>query len=289
MWLEDAELAPPPRRVTLGATLEVLLGGVLFQVCSGLLLFFSVFGWVFAGQADLTGWLRFAGQLETAEGTLLLVESTASSVGEQTVWAHRYRFQGPDGQVREDVSYREGSQGSAGDAITVEFPAGTPSVSRIVGQRRGVFPFGTAFVLLLPLVPGVLALIGLRTGLRRARLLRHGRVTDGEFVGKEATGASVNDQPVWKLNFRFRDEDGQEHHTSTKTHDAAALIDEPRERLLYDPRDTDRAELLDALPGQGRTTPDGGWEAVSLRGPLLKLLLPGLLLAENLLLARFVL
>lgn len=287
MWIEDGDLAPPPRRVTPLATLEVLLGGALFQVGCGLVAFCSIFGWIFAGQADLSAWTRFMGQLETAPGELIALDSTGASVNERPVVAHRYRFTGPDGQAREGVSYATGNAGQLGDAVTVEFPAGDPTVSRIVGQGRTLFPPWLVLVALLPLAALITAWCGLKTGLRRAWLLRHGRLTEGKLVAKEETSTRVNDQMVWKLTFSFRDDAGEAHQLSTRTHETAALEDEARERLLYDPGRPERAELLDALPGEGRTSPDGGWEATSSGRPLLKLLLPGLALGENLLLAWF--
>ena len=286
MWIEDCDLAPPPRRVSPLATLEVM-GGLLFQIGCGLVAFTSAFGWVFVGLADLSAWTRFSGALETAPGVLVSLEPTGAHVNNEPVVKHGYRFTGPDGVEREGASFQTGQAGSSGQTVTVEFPAGDPAISRIVGQRRALFSPWLSLLALLPLGSLTLAGFGLRTCLRRAWLLRHGRLTHAKLVAKEETGARINDEMVWKLTFTFQDDAGSAHQLSRRTHQPAELEDEADEGLLYDPARPERAELLGVLPGEGRTAPDGGWEALSSSRPLLKLLLPGLALAENVILAWF--
>ena len=281
MWSEELELAPPPRPVSLGATLEVLLGGLGLQVGCALLVVGGLFAWVFVAQSDLFDLLRFAGPLERAQGTVLRVEGTGATVNEQVVRAVQYRFQDPQGAQREAVSYQTGATLTAGAPVTVEFPAGDPGTSRIEGMRRAEFPPAVAFVLLFPLGGLIPALLSLRGGLRRAALLRHGRRAEGKLIGKEPTNTTINDRPVMRLTFAFQDDEGQEHTVEARSHRPEGLEDELSERILYDPARPAQATLVDALPGAGQSTPLGGWEAYSARGPLLKLLLPLLALLVN--------
>lgn len=278
MWLEDMELAPPPRPVSLGAISQVLLGGALMQVACGILAFGGALTWPFATSADVSDLTHFAGALEVAKGEVVSVDATHVHVNDQPVQAFHYRFQGPDGVAREGVSYQSGLTLTSGDPVTVEFPAGDASVSRIVGMRRKTMPAGLLAILAIPGVGLLLLLLGLRGGLRRARLLRHGRRAEGKLVAKEPTNASVNDRPVMRLTFAFTDDEGRAQQVSTSTHQPEGLEDEPTERILYDPREPARAILVDSLPGSGQSTSLGGWEATTLAGPLLKLILPALAL-----------
>lgn len=278
MWLEDHELAPPPRPVSLGATVEVVCGGLLVQIGCAVLAFGSIFGWVFASHADLTQWTHFSGRVETAQGTALELVRTGVSVNEVPVVGTRYTFTGPDGVERTATSYASGAGPAPGSAVTVEFPAGDPDTSRVVGQTCGMLGPAALLALIFPLAGFVPAWLGLRWGRARAALLRNGRQAEATFAGKEPTNMTVNDQPVWKLVFTFKDEMGEERTVESNTHDPQGLQDEPTERVLYD---DDQAVLVDSLPGSGRSTTLGGWEAASFTGPLLKLLLPGLAVGVN--------
>lgn len=278
MWIEDNELAPPPRPVSLGATLEVLLGGLLVQIGCGVFAFGSIFGWIFASRADLTPWTRFSGEVETAQGTVLDLVRTGVSVNDTPITGTRYRFVGPDGVERTATSYVTGGGPAVGAAVTIEFPAGDPDCSRVTGQTCGMLGPAALLALIFPAVGLVPVLIGLRGGLRRVRLLRHGRRAEATFSGRQPTNMTVNDQPVWEMVFTFKDDRGEERTVSSKTHDTTALEDEPSERVLYD---DEQAVLVDSLPGRGQSTTLGGWEAASMVGPVAKLLLPGLAVGIN--------
>ncbi len=69
------------------------------------------------------------------------------------------------------------------------------------------------------------------------------------LVDKEATGAIVKDEPVYKLTFAFTSDDGREYHVAHKTHKTAVLEDNNEERLLYDPLQPEVALMVDTLPG----------------------------------------
>jgi adenosyl cobinamide kinase/adenosyl cobinamide phosphate guanylyltransferase len=60
---------------------------------------------------------------------------------------------------------------------------------------------------------------------------------------------TINNMPVMRMTFEFRDAAGRAHFTETKTHKAYSVTDEPDELLIYDPRNPEKAVLVDTLPG----------------------------------------
>ena len=96
----------------------------------------------------------------------------------------------------------------------------------------------------------------------------------GILVAKEPSGVEVNDQPVYNLTFRFRTDDGVEHRGVVSALHTVPIEDEPKERLLYDPRRPERIVVMDNLPGaagvdaQGRLT-GGGDGVLELIAPVL--------------------
>jgi hypothetical protein len=134
-----------------------------------------------------------------------------------------------------------------------------------------MFGAGAAFVVIFPLVGLVFVLIGLRGGRRAAHLLANGKLTTGTLKSKVATNTRVNNQTVYKLTFEFQAEEGGTYETVVRTHVVHRLVDEPQERLLYDPFFPARAVLLDNLPGSPRIDPTGQLRA-SATAPLYVLL-----------------
>ena len=127
-------------------------------------------------------------------------------------------------------------------------------------MRRRPLPPLYLLVLVLPL--GGLALVGRRcsAALRDLRLLRHGAETRGELIFKRPTGLSFHKTPVLALTFAY-EVDGKTYTTTVETMNAAALEDDAREAMLYDPHSPSRATTLDHLPGSPRITAGGELEA----------------------------
>lgn len=269
-------LAEPPRPVPLSLRGRLLLGGV-GQLGWLLLGFGLVFVWIFALNADV-GCIRFAGTLETAPGRITRVERTRASEGGgehskgTPVYAHAYAFRGPDGAEREGVSYRTGRGPDVGAAVTVEFPAGRPDVSRIRGMRSAIFGPWAVFPVIFPLVGLLLVLGGLWHGSRIAALLARGHLAAATLRSRQRTSARVNNRPVFKLTFEFQDADGMLHELAARTTTPEVLEDEPQERILYDPLRPGRAALLDDLPGRPQLDELGQFRPAGARAALVAIL-----------------
>ncbi|MCZ6795965.1 MAG: dockerin type I repeat-containing protein [Planctomycetota bacterium] len=114
--------------------------------------------------ADLTSWWHFRGAVETVPGVITASVDTGFSKGGTEhsrgtpVYSNHYTFRTADETEWRGVSYATGRRGSSGAVVTIEYPAGKPQISRIVGMRTAavegwVFPL----ILLFPLI-GVPAL-----------------------------------------------------------------------------------------------------------------------------------
>lgn len=111
-----------------------------------------------------------------------------------------------------------------------------------VGLVSGVFP----------LVGISMFIVGMRKGLRSARLLREGKLAQGTFVDQKPTNVQINKIPVMEMRFRFIDDAHRERFALARTHLTAPLRDDAEEPLLYERGDDGDAMLLDDLPGHPR-------------------------------------
>ena len=244
-------LVPPPREVPGLVKLSCIFGGVFAQMGW---IFFGlgmVFVWVFGPEVDLSPWWTAAYKFETTQGVVTDVRSSNFTINDQPVFAHTYVYFSPAGGQFTGVSHATGRKLDINAEVEVQYATSRPLVSRIRGMRAKPAPIWVlAMVGIFPLIGLVFILVALPPGIRGARLLSTGRLTDGRLLDVKATGTRVNRRPVMKMTFEFKDEAGQLHQTVAKTHEAEKLRDQKREALLYDPAKPTVAALLDNLPGR---------------------------------------
>ena len=274
-------LAPPPRRVPLSWRLRLLFGGPgLFAWLW--LAFAGGMGTIFLAQADLFSWVHFLGKVERAEGTSEGCEATQASSNKQRIYANHYRFEVPDLRVEaggrgpaELTGTSYGRCAEAGSTVTVEWPAGHPERSRIVGQDRATFGPEVAFVAIFPLVGILFVAATFVAGLRQLALLEHGRLTVGTLLSKTPVTRGGKGPPVWACRFALETERGKAEITIRTTR-PERLEDDPREKFVYDPRRADRAVAWDDLDPRPRVDGLGAFEPLGV-GPVLLALLGPLL------------
>ncbi len=273
-------LAGPPRSVPLSVRIRVLFGGFLNQF--GWIFFgFGLVGvWAFTINADLTGWYRFRGQLDTTEGKVIDSKKTLFRKGDSShykdthVYAIHYAFTTADGKEYKGISYITGKQFEQGQKATIEYPQGKPQTSRIKGMRqKPVGPFGI-FPVVFPMIGLLFIIRGIKKGIKANRLLTLGEQTTGKLKSKERTNTKVNKKPVYKLTFEFNTLEGMTYETLVKTHETGKFEDEAEEPLLYDPVRPSYAVMLDDLPGNPRINENGNIQAGSASGTILLLIIP---------------
>jgi len=244
----------PPRDVPLTVRLQVLFGGFLNQFGWFFFGFGMIFVWLFLPQADLTSFYRFRGQLDHTQGTITASQKTHFSEGGSKhskgtpIYEHDYTFT-VAGTTYHGVSYATGYTYKPGTSVTVQYPHGNPSVSRIQFMRRSAFGPSTLIILLFPLVGLVFLIPGLILGWKGDRLLAHGKVALGTFKSKEATKTEINHQTVYKLTFEFTTDTGETCQTTTRSCEPNRLELEPQHEIVYDPLTPSYATLVDGLPG----------------------------------------
>lgn len=272
-------LAKPPRSVPLALRIRLLLGGFLNQFGWFFLGFGMIFVWVFGLNSDPWAMVDFGGELETCPGEIRQVVRTNMSEGGSEnsdgtpIYRYSYGFE-YNGESFSGDSYALGQRRRQGDRVVIEFPVGKPQRSRIQGMRSAPFSALVLLVLIFPLIGTGFVVYGFRAGMRASYLLKHGEYTTGRLIDKQPTGASVNNQPVYKLNFEFRDGSNRKHEAIAKTHQPQHLEDEDHEPLVYDPLHPERATLLDHLPGSPRFDPEGRIRNASLLATLVSLIIP---------------
>lgn len=255
-------LAKPPRHVPLPVRTRLLFGGFVNQFGWLFFGFGMIFVWVFVGNSDPMAYFAFRGELEKASGKIFeVVETNLSEGGNEhndgtPIYRYDYRFEF-DNLSFEGASYTLGKKKDVGATVTVEFPVGKPTRSRIQGMRTAAMSSWVLLVLIFPLVGGGLAISGFLHGRHVCKLLRIGEFTQGRLINKEPTNTRVNKQTVFKLTFEFQDESGQTRQAIAKTHETSRLEDDELEPLLYDPMFPEKATLLDHLAGRPEIDSEG--------------------------------
>lgn len=253
-----SSLVPPPRPVPLSLRLQLLFGGCMGQLGWGLLAFSMFFVLIFGSTMDIGGTVAFWRSLDRAPGVITKAEETDIEVNEDSVCFVEFTFKVGQSEYS-DSCYTTGWTLNVGDQVQVEYPAGDPTIARVKGGRRSASPLWLLPLLLLfPAVSLYLVVRSFKKGLKANHLMTHGQVGEGEFVSKEATGAEINDNPVYRLAFKFHaSSTGRTHTVTAETHQPERLQDDEKEPLLYLERDPDLAVLLDHLPGSPSVGADG--------------------------------
>lgn len=238
--------------------LQLLFGGCLGQMGWGLLAFSMFFVLLFGSTMDIPGTVAFWGRIDTTQGVVTNSEWTDMEVNEETVCFVEFKFSVGEEEMT-DSCFVNGWYLNKGDQVKVEYPAGDPSIARVEGGRRSQSPLWMLPLLaIFPVVSLFLVYKSFKTGLKANHLMRNGLLGEGEFVSKEPTGASINDDPVFVLTFKFQAAStGRTHTITAETHRIETLEDDEREPLLYLERDPDSGVLLDHLPGSPRVGSDG--------------------------------
>ena len=196
----------------------MMLGGAMSQIGWLVLGFGSIFFWVFAWHADLSGWRFQDGVTADVEGQSLGCRDTGYSVGGSEnsrgmpVCENRYWYR-VDGYEFRQKSYSTGTC-VAGHGITVEYPIAQPGFSRVLGMRHGLLSPWAVLVTVLPGAGLMLAVAGLRPGRTRVRLLRDGLPAAGRLVERKITGSQTMGKAEYRVIVQFQARDGsfRKHH-----------------------------------------------------------------------------
>ncbi len=262
-----------PRSVPLVARMRLLAGSMLTLIFWGVFAFTMIFIWGFSVDKSVAELWRFSGPLETMAGVVTGHRELSIHINKSAVVLTEYRFI-VDNTTFTGGSCETGRHLETGASVTVEFPKGDPSYSRIRGMRATPMGASALFMLAFPLVPIPFLVYGFVRGRRHIGLLREGVVGRARLRSKRPTNVRVNRQPVFEYIFEFTAADGQVHEVVARAYQPGKFQDEKEEPVLYDPMEPSRAALLDALPGEPHFDEMGGIRMRSPVGSLLGGLVP---------------
>ncbi|MBL8751558.1 MAG: hypothetical protein JNK78_20565 [Planctomycetes bacterium] len=270
-------LRPPPRAVPLSVRFVLMFGGVLGTVGWSVVAFGLVFTLVFARIAAPLFDDPFAGPTDLTTGRVTSVERTNLRVNSSYVVAVHFDASARGATVS-SVSYTRERPPDVGAEVPVEVARTGGVPPRIAGMSTHMAPAGLRLLVLIPVVGGVLVLVGMLRGQRQVRLLAFGELARGELIERRPTRTVVNGRPVEEFVFSFADRSGRERRVTARTHRPELVTDDDAEGVLFDPG-SDAAVVVDALPGRPRVDESGelrapsfGRLALALLGPTIAVL-----------------
>jgi len=263
------------RSIPFSIKLSNLFGGFLNQFGWLFFGFGMIFVWAFGSNADLS-FIHFHGEVVTVQGTAVGAAETSTYINEEMVLETFYKFTDQQGDEWEGSSFAAGSYYNAGDPVTIEYPLGRPYLSRIKGMRSSIMGPWILLITIFPAIGLVFVFFGIRLGLKNNYILKNGIISKGKLISKSRTNTEINDQPVYKLTFEFKDSIGQMQQAVVKTHKTEALEDEAEEALMYLEETPQKAILLDALPKKVKFDYNGDIEAASMGSAIPSLIIPGI-------------
>lgn len=243
-----SRLVPPPRWVPLPTACAALTGII------GLMgaIFFSfgmLFVWVFgAALHPLDEW-RLSRSYAEAPAVIEEVKGTNANVNRTPVYEYRFQFQPGDGEPVNGTCYTTGQTWNNGDRVIAHYLPENPEVSRLEGSRRSMFsPWILLFLLIFPIVGLALFIPSVVSGAKKIILLRSGEITGATSISSSITNTRINNVPVLKYSYEFRDRMGVVYTGSSNALPTEKIGDEAAEPILYLPSNPRQSMLVDSLP-----------------------------------------
>jgi hypothetical protein len=241
-------LVKPPRRVPIGTACAALTGFVgLFGA-----IFFSfgmIFVWVFgAGMNPIDEW-RLSHSTARIPAVVEEVSVTNASENEVKVYEYRFRYTPGDGLPLDGHCYTTGRKWNEGEHTPAIYLPGNPEVACLEGARLSHFtPWILLIILIFPAVGLGIFIPTTVSGWRKVKLLRYGEITGAQNISVTPTNTMINDTPVMKYSYEFRDGLGRVFTGDSRSLPTGMIGDEKREPVLYLPSNPERSMLVDALP-----------------------------------------
>ena len=227
-----------------------------------------VFWLLFGGTSQIVDRARVAfGDLATAEGIIVEWEDTNTEINEETVEriSLTYSIDGVDYDGDAELVESEAQKVAqkyktgVGGIIPVEYVVGRPKLVHIVGTPWSAMTWWIVLILaLFPAVGSLISISAFRKGRHASRLLKNGVLAWGTYTRKEKTSTEINEEPVCRYYFEFKDKSGKTYEIFHATHDPDDILDEEQEPLLYLSDSPSEGVVLDGLPGEP-TLKDGGF------------------------------
>lgn len=212
--------------------------GVMFFIIGSLLLF------IFSSMINFND-LKFSKNSPSVEGIITNSQMTSSRINDKVVYKYNYEYTAQNGKTYTGVSYTTDNLQETANIIYLE---DKPEVSKIQNTTSGAFPIWIVFLILIfPIVGLLLLFSGYKKTTKWIDILKVGKISFGTFYRQEATGASVNNNRVYRMFFKFQ-VNNREYEAYGETYKTYQLTDEQYEPLVYNPANPNEAIMVDALP-----------------------------------------
>ncbi len=261
---------------------KALFGGLRYQVSWFVLGLCTVFFFVFA--FDSTSFFYFRGGINTAEGEVTEVRRTVFAVGPFMSTksgrgrpVYRYFFEyDVGGRTYTGSSLAMEGRGETGDDVVVDYPPGSPHVSRIKGMAPEMRIHSTTplVLLLVIILISLLTVVSMtRKRLSGLRLLKKGTPVKATAVGKKLLSKSRGSE-WWEVEFEYKDTEGKDHRIKDRPYVTERIETGDELPVLYDPVFPDKAFLLKNFPLQVEIDETGRVRSAGKQSQLVLTLLP---------------
>ena len=237
------------RKLPFFTKIQIFFSGVMAIIGIEFLLMGSLFMFVFGMLVNFDD-LKFSkNDPITTNVEIISTEATSATENERPVYKYNYSYKTLNEKEYKGFSYSSDSPNFKNGGKKVQYLEDNPSISKIVGMRKGTFsPWILLILSIFPIIGVVMSYIGLKKNLEYIKLVKYGKIAFGTFSHSEPTGESINKQKVWKYFFDFTADDDNDYLGCGKTHIAQRLRDEEKERLVYNPQNPNENVMIDALP-----------------------------------------
>ena len=247
----DSKKIDNKRNISFGIKLSVMFGGVMVIIGFAFTFLGLVFIISFALSVDYNG-LKISDDSPITSGQLTNVSPTNSYVNDIQVYEYSYEYSVRN-QKYTGSSFKPGKYEI--ENISIQYVEKTPEISKIEGMESNTFPMWFFLLMgIFPVVGSLMLFLGLKKRLFYLKVLQIGKVSFGVFDRMETTGASVNEQQVYKLFFNYVVEDQKVYQAFGETHKVHKLKDEQFEPLVYNSANPTEAIMIDGLPRVVRKT-----------------------------------
>ena len=246
----------PPRQVPAQVEKAAMGGGSswsgpLFGLvfCAIGLIFVTVFfPWRFWDD-----WRLASADARTVPGVITEVTRTNLTLNKRRVMEYGFHFTTEDNHQQQGHCFTTGQQWTVNAAVAVRYLPARPELACVEGARLSQSGWGGAFVIIFPLIGG-LVFVGYVTHRQRTkRLLQSGLVAEVDVVSVEPTNMRVNNQNAFKITVRSSDLQGGQPVTVLRVNRPEIelarknLQDKLPVYILYDARNPKRLLFPEAL------------------------------------------
>jgi len=246
--MQNHFISKPPRSVSINLILKMLFGGSANFFAWAFISFGLVFCLAFEIAETVRELKMFSGEVMAVEGISTGYSGTNVTINDETIIKLTFSFKGIDNKEYQGRSFETGRYIDKGTPVPVEFNADYPKYSRIEGTRYSVMGAWGLLILILPLTGLTILIFVLKSGFSKINILKNGICASGNLIKSYETGTEINDCPVYKLIFQYKDENGQTHKTSIKTTNPDVLEDDDNEKMIYNPSKPSKSVFIDTLP-----------------------------------------